>query len=642
MRPGQARFLGGALLSAEAGQIVGETLRAHPLAVGEAMLRNTLRQLVTAGIGDTLGPEHLAAALRPRIAEGFPPREVAAFDAGMQARGDTARGGGLARAMACGGAAAGGAAGAGSAPGGPGGRGMRWRWPCSAPSLLGVVANAAATGGLSGVFPRYQARIAWLLPVAADAGDGPAEARMIAVLAILIGAAMLLWPALLNGYPLVFIDSVSYLGQALFPEWPWDKTPVYGAFLPLFHWGWSLWGPAVAQVVILSHLLWLTQRGVRGVASVAGHLLLCAGLAGLTAAPWFAVTLMPDIFAATGPLCLLLLGFARDRLALAEAAWLVVLGAFSIAAHLSHLPTAVVLVAFIAVAARQLLPALAGGAAGGARGGRAGGRQCLGDRPADPLAAWRGVPAGAAAGGRAGGGDDPRPLPACRAGTCAASSSRLPMDSDAFLWDAQAPPNRTVDGQPIPMGGMRLAPEAAAIIGATLRERPIEVAEAMADNTLLQLQRFEVGDTLGDRHLAASARRAVARMPLAELTAFDEGAQMRGELPALAAPWLTPQVSVVLLSLPLVMVALLRALWRGDGAVAGLLAGMLLAVLVNAFATGALSVPVDRYQARIIWLLPLAAALGLAPRFGIGLTDAERVRARMSEWQNSSSSSPSS
>jgi hypothetical protein len=33
--------------------------------------------------------------------------------------------------------------------------------------LVGVVANAAATGGLSGVFPRYQARIAWLLPVAA-------------------------------------------------------------------------------------------------------------------------------------------------------------------------------------------------------------------------------------------------------------------------------------------------------------------------------------------------------------------------------------------------------------------------------------------------------------------------------------------
>ena len=68
---------------------------------------------------------------------------------------------------------------------------------------------------------------------------------MIAVLAILAGAALLAWPALLNGYPLVFIDSVSYLGHTLFPEWPWDKTAAYGPFLHLFHWGWSLWAAIV-------------------------------------------------------------------------------------------------------------------------------------------------------------------------------------------------------------------------------------------------------------------------------------------------------------------------------------------------------------------------------------------------------------
>ena len=64
------------------------------------------------------------------------------------------------------------------------------------------------------------------------------------------------------------------------------------------------------------------------------------------------------------------------------------------------------------------------------------------------------------------------------------------------------------------------------------------------------------------------------------------------------------------------------------------MAGLLLAVAVNAFATGALSAPLDRYEARIVWLLPLAAALGLAPRFGAALTDAERVRAP--GWRRSS------
>ncbi|GGJ32283.1 hypothetical protein [Neoroseomonas lacus] len=464
---------------------------------------------------------------------------------------------------------------------------------------------------------------------------------MIAVLAILGGAALLLWPALLNGYPLVFIDSVSYLGQSLFPEWPWDKSPAYGGFLALFQAGWSLWGPAVAQVVILSHLLWLTQRGVRGKASAVGHGLLCAGVAGLTAAPWFAVTLMPDIFAAIGPLCLLLLGFARERLAAAEAVWLVLLGALAVAVHLSHLPTALALVVFVGLVSRRLVPALRAAlpvvlAVGGLVAVNAWvvGRATLSPHGAVFLLARLQADGPAAATIRA-------HCPQAGWHLCG-FVDRLPMDSDAFLWDAQAPPNRSVDGRPIAMGGMRLAPEAASIIAATLREHPLEVAEAMTRNTLLQLQRFAVGDTLSDRHLALSARRAVARLPASALAAFDAGAQMRGDLPALAAPWLAPQVPVVMVSLALAFVALWRAVRRHDRVVAGLLGGMLVAVVVNAFATGALSVPVDRYQARIIWLVPLAAALGLAPRFGVGLTDAERVRARMGEWQNSSSSSPSS
>jgi hypothetical protein len=160
---GNLRFLGGALLAREAGEIVAATLRAHPLEVARAMLRNSVTQLMTAGIGDTLGNEHLEAALRPRIAEAFPARELAAFDASDQARGalrDTLgsfgaqHGPALILALAALGVA------------------LRWRggglraWIVVA-VLAGVVANAVATGGLSGVFPRYQARVAWLLPVLA-------------------------------------------------------------------------------------------------------------------------------------------------------------------------------------------------------------------------------------------------------------------------------------------------------------------------------------------------------------------------------------------------------------------------------------------------------------------------------------------
>jgi hypothetical protein len=461
---------------------------------------------------------------------------------------------------------------------------------------------------------------------------------LIAFPAILAGAAMLLWPALVNGYPLVFIDSVSYLGQALFPEWPWDKTPAYGAFLAFAHWGWTLWLPAAAQGLILSHLLWLAQRGIRGETSWMLHVTLCAALAAFTSAPWFAAMLMPDVFAAIGPLCLLLIGFARDRLATAETVWLTLLGAFAIATHLSHLPTALALVVFIAIVARGVVPALRAAlpVALAAAGLVAANAWTLGQPTLSPNGAVFLLARLQADG------------PAARTirARCPGAGwhlcgfvDRLPMDSDTFLWDPQSPPNRTVDGQPIPMGGRRLAPEAAAIIAATLREQPAEVAEAMARNGLLQLWRFQIGDTLGDRYLAESARRAVSRMPLPELEAFDAGAQMRGELPAIARPWAALQMPVVLASAALLLVALLRAAWRRERAVAGLLGGVVIAVVVNAFATGALSAPVDRYQARIVWLLPLAAVLGLAPRFGIGLTDAERVRARLNEWQASSAPS---
>jgi hypothetical protein len=452
--------------------------------------------------------------------------------------------------------------------------------------------------------------------------------RALALAAILLGAALLAWPAFLNGYPLVFIDSVSYLGQTLFPEWPWDKSPAYGAFLHALHWGWSLWAALAGQALVVSHLLWVAQRAARGGVSPATHLLLCAVMAGLTALPWFTATLMPDVFAGVAPLCLLLLGLARDRLSRAEATWLTLLGAFAVAAHLSHLPTALALVVFVALATRRVLPplraalpvAIAAGALVAANAW-AFGKPTLSPHGAVFLLARLQADGPAAETIR-------RACPRAGWHLCG-FAARMPMDSDHFLWSAEGPPNRRPNGTPIDMGAMRLAPEAAEIVARTLRERPGAVAAAMARNTLAQAQLVAVGDTLGNRHLAASARRAIERLPPRELAAFDAGAQMRGELPAVAAPFLQPHRPVLLASLLVALAALGLALWRGDRTRAALVAGLLLAVAVNAFATGALSAPVDRYGARIIWLLPLAALLGLAPRTANALTDAERMRAHV-------------
>jgi hypothetical protein len=56
---------------------------------------------------------------------------------------------------------------------------------------------------------------------------------------------------------------------------------------------------------------------------------------------------------------------------------------------------------------------------------------------------------------------------------------------------------------------------------------------------------------------------------------------------------------------------LIRAAQRKDSGMIGLVSVVLATVLVNAAVCGILSGPTDRYQSRVIWLLPLLGALAL-------------------------------
>ncbi|MFC7689372.1 hypothetical protein ACFQY5_06780 [Paeniroseomonas aquatica] len=179
-----------------------------------------------------------------------------------------------------------------------------------------------------------------------------------AALALGLGAALLLWPALLNGYPLVFSDTGAFLAQTVEGWAIWDKPFVYGPALHAFHGRLTLWGPALAQGLLLSWLAWLAQRGFLGGARPGRHLALCAGLAAGSAAPWFTAQLMPDILAPALVLALALLGFAADRLSRAEALGLQGVAALAAAAHLSHLPLAAALVLLVLAATRRARPAL--------------------------------------------------------------------------------------------------------------------------------------------------------------------------------------------------------------------------------------------------------------------------------------------
>jgi hypothetical protein len=437
-------------------------------------------------------------------------------------------------------------------------------------------------------------------------------------LALVAGALLLVWPAVLNGYPLVFSDTGAFLHQTAPPPGGplviWDKPHVYGPLLHAFHWRVTLWGPLLAQGLMLSWLLWLTQRALRGHATPGLHLATCAGAALLTTAPFTAALLMPDVFAPAVLLALLLLAFARDTLGRAEAMALVLVGAIGISAHLSHLPLAAAVAAIALLLTRRIAPMLRAAAplVGAvlillATNLWAHGRAVLSPHGATFALARLQADGPAAAVIR-------ERCPGSGWYLCA-FADRLPMDSDAFLWNADSPVNRAPDGTARFLGGALLSAEAGVIVGETLRSRPFDVAQAMLRNMLTQLVTATVGDTLVADHLAVAVRPRIAEgFPAREVAAFDAALQPRGALLAAASPFLWPHAPVLLLGAVLAGLAWWRSARAGELRKLGLVVGVLVGITANAFATGALSKPHLRYEARILWLMPVVAVLALLPR----------------------------
>ena len=113
---------------------------------------------------------------------------------------------------------------------------------------------------------------------------------------IAAGGILLIWPALANGYSLLFSDTGTFLAQLLTPLMSWDKPWIYGPVLVVLSLKLTLWLPALVQGLCVSSVLWLVQLVVCP-PSAAWHLGLCLLLAIGSAAPWFASLLMPDFLA---------------------------------------------------------------------------------------------------------------------------------------------------------------------------------------------------------------------------------------------------------------------------------------------------------------------------------------------------------
>jgi hypothetical protein len=142
--------------------------------------------------------------------------------------------------------------------------------------------------------------------------------RLASVWPILLSALLLSWPALWNGYPIVFADSGTYLSQAVHHYLGWDRPVFYSlAILPL-HLTLSPWPIVWGQTLVAAWVLKVAGRALGGGTSprrTAWRIVpLAAFLAVASWLPWMASEIMPDLFTPLLVIALSLLIFAADDL----------------------------------------------------------------------------------------------------------------------------------------------------------------------------------------------------------------------------------------------------------------------------------------------------------------------------------------
>jgi hypothetical protein len=440
-----------------------------------------------------------------------------------------------------------------------------------------------------------------------------------AYLAIAAAAALLLWPAVWNGYPIVFADTGTYLSQAIHRYAGWDRPVFYSVFMLPLHATVTVWPVVVVQALLAVWVLWLVCRvllpGISKIALIGGAAALAVG----TWLPWIVSELTPDVFTPLLILVVCLLAWTPERLSRRERVVLMGLAAFMIASQLSSLPLACVLLPVLGCLSRRFAGTVL-------ENGEPdpGLRQTLRRWMlviAPPALALLGLcSANLVAHGRFAVSpfgnvfllarviyDGPgmaalrRDCPAAHWRLCPLLDS-FPPTSDEFLWAPDNPVNRA--------GGAKLVSrDADAIIRAAVVADPKGEAHAALFNTLEQLGRFASGDGLNPWPTQVSAW-IEHDFPAWEAAAYVSARQQAGSL---SVPDRLASLHTVLgLAGVASCVLLLPAAIARRVACAGFLLAVLIALPLAAAITGGLSAPHERYQSRIMWLPPFVAAVSLA------------------------------
>jgi hypothetical protein len=419
---------------------------------------------------------------------------------------------------------------------------------------------------------------------------------------LLLAALPLLWVALANGFPLLFADSGGYLRIGTELYFPLDRPVSYGLLiLPLHRLG-GLWAVALAQAFfaawLIGHVLTPILDRPRPWYLPATTALLAA-----TSLPWFAGQVMPDLFAALLPLALHVLVTGAKAMRWPERLGWTALCAGLTALHLSHLPLAAAVLAALLLATRRTSPGPALAAASIALA-------LLGLSSLNFVGAGRFRPSvmeGSFLFTRL---LDARLAQPALARACEghrlllcelrplADDPRRALPGQDYLWSADSPREDLRRRDPA-----RLAAEEKAIVRTVVAEQPVAVARLVLTSWRDQLVTARSGDGLIPYGPAMQAHRQVTTHFAGQADAWANSRQQRGELQPLA---ILPDLAIAGLGLFILLIAAAR-----DPRLVPLAATVVSAVLANAAICGVLSGVFDRYEARVLWLLPFAAVVAL-------------------------------
>ncbi|MBX3533614.1 MAG: hypothetical protein KF826_04620 [Xanthobacteraceae bacterium] len=427
------------------------------------------------------------------------------------------------------------------------------------------------------------------------------------VAAFLASMLILLAPAIWNGFPILFYDSGDYFARVLDGVLNNGRSIVYGAVMTGLRYPY-FWPLAILQCALTAWTIYLVLRthglGQRPVALPLALVGIVAALSALTALAWVASMMMPDLFAALGVLALYLLLRKRDELGRFERYGLVALIAFSAAGHNATLAVVVALLAAAvalhwwrrtlipraglkqaacAVVITALLVPSAGYIFAGNFAWTPGGAGFIFSRLVQDGIAQRYLADNC---------PDPK-LKLCEV------RHALPDKADDFLWhQGERGPFAHIGGFE---GG---ADEMKRIAIDSLVQYPLRHLATAFTSTLEQLVSVGTGD--GVVHDIGYTY-GVLEDKAPEMTlAIAASQQKRGKLEPLFEKLNDVHEPVTLGAIAFLPLLLLLA-WR-RGAMRDtdwLAATVILALFANAFVTGVLSNPHDRYGARLAWTAPL-------------------------------------